>query len=114
MTDVQIQEKLPLGWMSFEMDVDNVWDGFFLNALLRDRQEQMEEHRLPLLILQHNASSQLERLAPALHEHNKRMVGPGQEAWNHACDRCCWISDDGHGNPGTLHSLFLMLGLTAF
>ena len=76
MNNPQIQDRLPPNWpVTFEMDVNNVWDSFFLNALLLDHEER-EEH----LVLPHDAPSQVERLAPALRQRNKRMEGPGQEA----------------------------------
>lgn len=61
MINHDIHAKLPLIWTSFELDVNNVWDGFFLHALLLDS----HEHDQPL-ILHHDAPSQLERLSAAL------------------------------------------------
>lgn len=54
--------------------------------------------RNSILELQHNASSQAERLRPHLRSRNMRMVGPGQEQWNHVCDLCCWIEEDDDGS----------------
>jgi hypothetical protein len=42
----------------------------------------------------HNAESQAARLRPALQARNMKMAGPGQEAWNHACELCCWVFKD--------------------
>jgi hypothetical protein len=72
-----------------ELDTKDVWNAFFLHSLLRDHAEQDT-----ILEVQHNASSQAERLKPALQARNLRMVGPGQEHWNHACDLCCWVFEE--------------------
>lgn len=91
-TDV-IRAQLPADWpTSLELDVEDVWNAFFLHALLQDCQER----GIPLE-LKHNASSHAERLKPALHARNLRMAGTGQEAWNHACDACCYVytAEDG-------------------
>lgn len=94
MNDTRIQCHRPLNWsVTFEMDINHVWDAFFLHTLLLDHQERDES-----LILRHDAPSQAERLAPALRARNQRFAGPGQEAWNHACDLCCWIQEDESGN----------------
>ncbi|KAJ7196352.1 hypothetical protein GGX14DRAFT_673105, partial [Mycena pura] len=88
-----IAPLLPTTWpVSFDMDVENVWDAFFLHNLILDRRAHSR-----VLQLLHNAPSQSERLRPALRERNERMVGPGQDAWNHVCDTCCWFTIDENG-----------------
>jgi len=77
---------------NLELDVEDVWNGFFLHSLLLNHLEQST-----VLELDHNAPSQSRRLRPALEARNLQMVGPGQEEWNHACDLCCWIYEDENG-----------------
>lgn len=77
-----VQSNLPAVWhVSFEMHVDDVWNGFFLHSLLLDHSE-----RGAVLRLSHSAPSQSKRLRPALKARNARMRGTGQEEWNHACE----------------------------
>jgi len=68
--------------------------------LLTDCDEQGE-----VLELIHVAPSQAKRLRPALKARNKRMEGPGQEAWNHACELCCWVDTKTDGSQSTLFSI---------
>jgi hypothetical protein len=83
----------PANWqISLDLDVEDVWNGFFFHSLLLDHIE-----RGVVLELDHNAPSQAARLHPALQARNERMAGPGQEEWNHACDDCCWVFRDGDG-----------------
>ncbi|KAJ6461813.1 hypothetical protein C8R45DRAFT_1179095 [Mycena sanguinolenta] len=83
---------LPSDWLSFQMDVDDVFNSFFLNALLLDHNE-----RNVIFELRHDAPSQAERLRPALEARNVRMAGPGQEGWNHVCSLCCYMYQDEEG-----------------
>ncbi|KAJ7831279.1 hypothetical protein B0H13DRAFT_1654703 [Mycena leptocephala] len=82
---------MPTDWLSLQIDVDDVYNSFFLYSLLLDYHERGE-----LFELRHDAPTQAERLRPALESRNERMAGPGQEEWNHICDLCCYIyQDDG-------------------
>ena len=63
-----------------------MWNSFFIHALILEHHESNT-----ILQLAHKAESQAQRLQPALQERNNRMVGPGQEAWSHACDQCCEV-----------------------
>ncbi|KDQ52939.1 hypothetical protein JAAARDRAFT_183569 [Jaapia argillacea MUCL 33604] len=88
-----ISDSLPSSWnRSLLMKIDDVWNGFFFHSLFLDCEE-----RGTTLELQHDAPTQGLRLRPALQERNIRMVGPGQENWNHVCDKCTWFftNDDG-------------------
>ncbi|KAF8193747.1 hypothetical protein BJ912DRAFT_848103, partial [Pholiota molesta] len=79
--------SLPVAYSkSFSLTVNTVWDGVLLHWLLDDAKEHREYLRLV-----HDAASQAKRLQPALRARNFRMAGPGQEAWNHACEVCCWV-----------------------
>ncbi|KAJ7705216.1 hypothetical protein B0H16DRAFT_1346377, partial [Mycena metata] len=84
-----LEPLMPTDWLRLQMDVDDVYNSFFLHALLLDHHE-----RDVVLQLQHNAPSQAERLHPALEARNIRMAGPGQEEWNHFCDLCCHVYQD--------------------
>lgn len=69
-----------------------MWDSFFLNGLLLDFKEPND-----ILELEHNVPDHAARLRPAIQAHNERMVGPGQELWNHTCEVCCASRElDGH------------------
>jgi hypothetical protein len=74
------------------LSVEDVWNGLFLYWLLQDAEESMEA-----LELVHDAPSQAKRLEPALRARNLRIAGPGQEAWNHVCDLCCWFDEQPNG-----------------
>ncbi|KAF7341033.1 hypothetical protein MSAN_02089100 [Mycena sanguinolenta] len=85
-----VSSALPGNWpYSFEIDVEDVWNAFFIHNLIVDHNS-----RGMVLELSHAAPSQSERLRPALHERNARMAGPGQDAWNHACNSCCWFKEE--------------------
>lgn len=91
LVDDEVKALLPADWQfSLQLNVDDVWNGFFLHALIIDHLETGSAG----LELIHNIESQPKRLQPALKERNARMAGPGQEAWNHACDRCCYVFQD--------------------
>ncbi|KAJ7511947.1 hypothetical protein B0H11DRAFT_1700190, partial [Mycena galericulata] len=93
LSNQSIRSALPPTWpTSLELDVEDVWNSFFLYALLLDHQV-----RGKILKLSNTAPSQSERLRPALHERNLRMAGTGQPAWNHACNLCCAIHTDEDG-----------------
>ncbi|KAF7976972.1 hypothetical protein HWV62_5047 [Athelia sp. TMB] len=77
--------RLPRDWgHSLDLSTETVWDAFFLNGLILDAKGWNTA-----LELRHDAPDQATRLRPALEARNKRMVGPGQELWNHACNICC-------------------------
>jgi len=92
-TNESIQGSVPAVWhVSLEMDVDHVWDGFYIYSLLLDHAE-----RDAVLYLDHNAPSQAKRIRPALQACNHRMRGTGQEEWSHACELCAWAYVYEHG-----------------
>ena len=93
LNDLPLEQKTRLA-----IDVDDVWNAFFLHSLLLDFAERCQADESHVLELPHDAPSQAERLRPALRERNKRMEGPGQEHWNHACDLCCWVFTDSDGS----------------
>ncbi|KAJ7055396.1 hypothetical protein C8F01DRAFT_1087972 [Mycena amicta] len=73
MKDRSLTPFLPADWgYTFNLDVEKVWNAFFLHGLLLDV-----------------GSGSLER-----------MAGPGQDEWNHACDACTWYTEDNKGNLG--------------
>ncbi|KAF7349146.1 hypothetical protein MVEN_01436900 [Mycena venus] len=87
-----LEPLMPTSWPNLQMDVEDVYNSFFLHALLLDHHERGD-----IFELQHNAPSQAERLRPALDARNFRMAGTGQEEWNHICDLCCYIYQDDSG-----------------
>ena len=87
------------------MDIDHIWDGFFLYSLLLDHAE-----RGAVLNLHHDATSQAKCLRPALQAHYCRMRGTGQEEWSHACELCAWVYVDEHG----IKSVFPMFHNTKY
>ena len=78
--------NLPTDWAHLELDVDDVWNAFFLHTLLNKHEERRE-----ILVLPNRGHTQRERLLVAIRDENARMVGTGQEHWNHVCDKCCWV-----------------------
>lgn len=86
--------NLPAKWSkNFALATTDIWDALFLYWLLVDCSEQEQTLRLP------HKEEQSQRLAltEAVQARNERMVGVGQEEWNHACDRCCFIESNVHG-----------------
>ncbi|KAF8054208.1 hypothetical protein FPV67DRAFT_1569119 [Lyophyllum atratum] len=93
LSNESVKPSLPAIWpTSLKLDVEDIWNGFYVHALILQHQESSST-----LEFAHDASSQAERLRPALQARNKKMAGPGQEAWNHACDLCCWVYTDENG-----------------
>ncbi|KAJ6485282.1 hypothetical protein DFH09DRAFT_949028, partial [Mycena vulgaris] len=93
LSNQSIRSSLPATWStSLELDVEDVWNAFFLYSLLLDYQSRDQPLELP-----HKAPSQSERLRAALHERNVQMAGTGQPAWNHACNLCCGVVIDEDG-----------------
>jgi len=78
--------NLPTDWAHLELDVDDVWNAFFLHTLLNQHEEREQT-----LVLPQRGYTQRERLLFAIRDENARMVGTGQEHWNHVCDKCCWV-----------------------
>lgn len=98
---------LPADWQtSLQLDVHDVWSGFFLHALILEHQESGSIFTLP-----HHAQSQVKCLQTALQARNAKMAGPGQEAWNHTCDCCCHIYQDKSGNHYQIQST-VTVGIT--
>ncbi|KAF9477654.1 hypothetical protein BDN70DRAFT_810293 [Pholiota conissans] len=88
-----LDKKQPQQWAhSLRLDEEFLLNGFFLYSLLLDKSEQ-----LGTLSLVHDEQSQRLRLRDALLERNKRMEGPGQEAYFHACDLCFFVFEDDDG-----------------
>jgi hypothetical protein len=96
----------PVWSNNLELDVEDVWNGFFLHSLLLD-------HIKPGTVfeLDHNASSQSHCLCPALEAQSLCIMGPGQEEWNHAHNLCCWICKDENGILCMFH---LIQGFSCF
>ena len=92
---LNVRERPHFFWQSLELQDSLVLNGFFLYALLLEK----EEHQT-ILVLPHNEPSQCERLRGQLAERNKRMEGTGQEAYTHACDRCFLVFQDSIGQQG--------------
>jgi hypothetical protein len=100
-----LSSSLPAAYSkSFTLDVEDVWNGLFLYWLLEDAEERMES-----LNLVHDAPSQAKRLEPALQARNLRIAGPGQEAWNHVCDLCCWFNEQPDGQFSMFQSIFFTI-----
>ncbi|PPQ76766.1 hypothetical protein CVT26_000266 [Gymnopilus dilepis] len=91
---------LPADWQtSLVIDLEDVWNGFYLHSLLLHHYEKDTTFILP-----HQAESQAKRLEGALRERNQLMAGPGQEAWNHACKLCSYVYVDKNGKKFCLRS----------
>lgn len=89
-----LQLPLPLDWgpKLFELDVDDVWNAFFLHALLSDHRERGE-----VLVLPHKTKNTHEHVRVKLRERSSRDSGTQRENWNHACDVCCYVFKNEHG-----------------
>jgi len=93
-TRAKYVKKIPDGWLpsSLRLQDTHVLNLFFLYSLLLDHAERKE-----LLVLEHNVSTQKDRLRPALQNRNERMKGTGQEEYTHACSGCFLVSKDENG-----------------
>jgi hypothetical protein len=69
-----------------------VLDSFFLHALLRGHDDNLEKLSLP------HGGLQGRRFDQALNERNYRMAGTGQEMWAHACRKCMYVFRGSNGN----------------
>jgi len=104
-----LSSSLPAAYSKkFVLDVENIWDGLCLSWLLEDADEREE-----VLVLIHDAPTQAKRLQPAMQARNLRMAGPGQEAWNHVCELCCWIDTRSDGRKGEFEINLLSLTLVS-
>ncbi|PBK83279.1 hypothetical protein ARMGADRAFT_945016, partial [Armillaria gallica] len=64
------------------LDMQTVYEAFFLHAVLLDAYNRHEPLELP------HAGPQRDHLVAALDSRNKRMIGTGQEFWAHRCKKC--------------------------
>ncbi|KAK7689517.1 hypothetical protein QCA50_007309 [Cerrena zonata] len=96
-------DALPPTWeYRLRMNVEDVWNAFFLHSLLTDFDERSHVLELP-----HDAASQATRLDEAIRLRNASISGTGQDHWNHACNLCCWIHADADGTPLHLRSVVI-------
>jgi len=89
-----IQLPLPIHFSpkGYRLDVDDVWNAFWMNALLSDKRESGEILQLP-----HKTTTK-DAVKENLRACTERDSGPYRENWNHACDLCCAITKDEQGN----------------
>jgi hypothetical protein len=66
-----------------------------------------------ILEIDHKCHTQADRLRPALEARNARMMGPGQEQWNHGCDKCTHVlqSEGGERRKSITHCPFRVSNL---
>jgi hypothetical protein len=83
------------------MDVDNVWDGFFLHALVLDSQRTGR-----LLSLPHAETRHTNRYKDALLERNQRYSSYNRPHWSHTCDDCFKLIQRGN-EQGQFHTKYL-------
>ena len=78
--------SIPGNWPHLELDVADAWNSFILHTLLCRHEERGQ-----ILVLPHSGHTQSERLLVVIRQENQLDAGPGQEHWNHVCDKCCWL-----------------------
>ncbi|KAH8797228.1 hypothetical protein DL96DRAFT_1825368 [Flagelloscypha sp. PMI_526] len=91
MTDTEVIDAASNDWQgrSFRMTTDNVWNAFFILALLEDHQLRDSVLIVP------NEGSQPLRFQEAIAERNYRIRTHGQVEKSHFCDKCCrWIEEN--------------------
>jgi len=83
---------LPVDWyVKLTLYYDDVWDSFFTLSFL------LNHHSCDTILeIPHKCGSQADRFHLALESHNELMMGPGQEQWNHGCDKCTHILECSH------------------
>jgi hypothetical protein len=91
-------ENQPDHWFSFDLQTEQVWDGFCLLALLEDH-----AHRQAVLTLPHDGL-QKDRFTEAMKARNLHFQQAGQEEYGHACKKCVrvWLAEDGTPNGRSL------------
>ncbi|KAG8850470.1 hypothetical protein FRB91_009052 [Serendipita sp. 411] len=72
------------------MDGTNVWDSFFIHALICDAIRRKRPLSLP-----HSDTTHSSRFNDALRERNEHFSSFDRPNWNHACDDCCKRFPDG-------------------
>ncbi|TFK82519.1 hypothetical protein K466DRAFT_500174 [Polyporus arcularius HHB13444] len=96
--------KLPDGPL---LTSDNVWNAFYIHALMSDCQRRGFELQLP----HHGTQSQ--RMQDVMAVRNIRMAGTGQPHWAHTCDECeRIIPSSGPSQPAVRINACVMDGVT--
>jgi hypothetical protein len=86
-TPPELVPLLPPHWQpKLTLYEEDVWNAFYIHGLLLDHTSHSTTLQIP-----NKASSQANRLRPALEARNCLMSGPGQVEWNHACEKCTYI-----------------------
>ncbi|KAI0348894.1 hypothetical protein OH77DRAFT_1594523 [Trametes cingulata] len=67
---------------------EHVWDGFILNALLKDAKERAYVLRVP------DTGEQKDRFTDAMRARNRHMQRAGQPEFNHYCTRCTRLYEE--------------------
>jgi hypothetical protein len=78
----EIKHPMPWAQSSRRLTTEQIWDAFFLNALLRDASERGETLALV------DSGTHDERLKSAMVARNARMLLYGQPMRMHACKKC--------------------------
>ncbi|KAF8588324.1 hypothetical protein K439DRAFT_1271456, partial [Ramaria rubella] len=86
-------DALPLTFpIRFMINGKDMWEAFTINALM----EWHCDHGTLLQVL-HKAAGHHIQWNDAVQAQNQAMVGPGQPAWNHACNICTKHLQDENG-----------------
>jgi hypothetical protein len=105
MGDYSRNRQNQLGWRGMQMEMEHVWNGFFLHALILEA--VCSESRL---ILPNAEVHHLERFSGALHQRNEAYKGPARPMWNHICRLCSKVvlRDGIPGSYSLTHSLSVL------
>jgi hypothetical protein len=83
MGDYSRKRQNKLRWKGMQMEMEHVWNGFFLHALILEAVRSESRLVLPNDEVHHS-----ERFAGALHQRNEAYKGPARPMWNHICNLC--------------------------
>lgn len=82
-------------WRGMQMEMEHVWNSFYLHALVGHALRSERRLTLPNNDIHHS-----ERYAAALEMRNEEYSSAGRPFWNHICDGCSKVVDR-DGAPGS-------------
>lgn len=95
MGDYTRERQIATTWNGMQMEMEHVWNSFYLHALIHHSIRSQTCLTLPNSDIHHS-----ECYAGALEDRNEAYQSAGRPFWNHICDGCTRVVDRG-GVPST-------------
>jgi len=102
MGDYTRERQIATAWQGMQMEMEHVWNAFYLHALIQHSIQSQTRLTLPNTDVHHS-----ERYAAALEERNELYRSIGRPFWNHICDACSKIVDR-EGTPSAYLNSFIV------